>query len=149
MRLAPDMVERTRRAGKAAEEASDAAMKTSEAAMQIASNARKAAETAKRAAKEAKESAEKLSQLFNYMKPTVKGSQQMIRGPRLREVLQSNDEPTMDHRDEEEHAEEAACKARCEADTREHLRQAGLPVETDNQRAPVYVMGRDKGIYEF
>jgi hypothetical protein len=42
MRLAPDTVERTRRAGKAVEEASDAAMKTSEAAMQIASNVRKA-----------------------------------------------------------------------------------------------------------
>jgi hypothetical protein len=78
MRLAPDTVARTRRAGKAAQEASDAAMKTGKAAMQVANEAIKAAEATKLAAKEAEESAEKLSQLFDYMRPTVKGSQQTI-----------------------------------------------------------------------
>jgi hypothetical protein len=46
----------------------------------------------------------------------------------------------MDRREEEERAEEAARKAQHEADARECLCQAGLPVETDNQRAPVYCM---------
>jgi hypothetical protein len=109
MRLAPDMVARTRRAGKAAQEASDAAMKTGKAAMQLASDAMKTAE------------AEKLYQLIDDMRLTVKGSQQTIRGPRLREVLQSNNEPARDCRNEEEHAEEAARKAQHEADAREQL----------------------------
>jgi hypothetical protein len=68
MKLAPDMVECAKRAGKAAREAGDAAMKTSDTATQVASDARKAAECAKRAGKEVEEAAEKLSQLFNYMK---------------------------------------------------------------------------------
>jgi hypothetical protein len=111
MRLAPDTVACTRRAGKAAQEASEAAMKTGNTAMQLASDAMKTAEAAKLAAQEAEVAAQKLYQLFDDMRPTVKGSQQTIRGPRLREVFQSNNKPTRDHRDEEEHAEEAAGKA--------------------------------------
>jgi hypothetical protein len=143
MKLAPDTVERTKRAGKEAQEASDAAMKTSKAAMQIASDARKAAECAKRAGKEAEESAAELQQLINQMKSTVKGPQQMIGGPRTREVRPTN-KPARDHRNEEERAEEAARKARREADARERLHRAGLPVETDNQRAPVYTTGTQR-----
>jgi hypothetical protein len=52
MRLAPDMVAHTRRAGKTAQEARDAAIKTGKAAMQVANKAIKAAEAAKLAAQE-------------------------------------------------------------------------------------------------
>jgi hypothetical protein len=88
MRLAPDTIARTRRAGKAVQEASNAAIKAGKAAMQVASDATKAAEAAKLAAPEMEESADKLHQLFDDMRPTVKGPQQTIRGSRLREVLQ-------------------------------------------------------------
>jgi hypothetical protein len=78
------------------------------------------------------------------MRSTAKGPQQMIQGLRPREVFQSNNEPARDRRSEEERAEEAAHKARREADARERLGPAGLPVETDNQRAPVYTTGTQR-----
>jgi hypothetical protein len=67
MRMAPDAIACTRRAGKAVHEACDAAMKAGEAAIQLASTATKA-----------EEAADKLHQLFTDMWPTAKGPQQTI-----------------------------------------------------------------------